>query len=119
MLWCARDGACFAVFGVFGDAVGDVIDCVIAGHVLLLQKVGGIAFAFGEDGDEDVGACHFGAARRLDVDRGALNHALECGCRDGFGAFDISDQIAQVFVDEFHKGFAQLVYIDGAGFHHL
>ncbi len=39
-----------------GDAVRDVVHRVVARHVLLLQEIGGVAFALGEDGDEHVGA---------------------------------------------------------------
>ena len=45
-----------AIGRVFGDAVRDVIDRIVARHVLLLQEKGGVAFPLGEDGDEDVGA---------------------------------------------------------------
>ncbi len=49
----------FAKTCIFGDAMADEIDRVVAGHVLFLQEVGGVAFPFGEHGDEDVTACHF------------------------------------------------------------
>src|SRR5262249_56905133 len=41
-----------------GDAVTDVIDRVIARHVLLLQEVRGMALALSEDRDQHVGAGH-------------------------------------------------------------
>ncbi|MNS92986.1 hypothetical protein D3C72_1271360 [compost metagenome] len=44
------------------DAVGDVIDRIVTGHFLLLQEIGGVAFALGENGDEHVRAGHFLAA---------------------------------------------------------
>ena len=47
-----------------GDAVADVVDRVVAGHVLLLQEIGGVALALGEDRDQHVGAGHLLAARR-------------------------------------------------------
>ena len=59
----ARDRARIAKRGVLGDAVGDKVDRVIAGHVLFLQEISRIAFAFGKDGDQHVGTGHFGAAR--------------------------------------------------------
>ena len=62
-----------------GDAVADVVDRVVAGHVLLLQEIGGVALALGEDRDQHVGAGHLLAAGRLHVDHGALDHALEAG----------------------------------------
>ncbi len=43
-----------------------------------------MALALGEDGDQHVCAGHFLAAGRLDVNHGALDHALETGGRLGF-----------------------------------
>ena len=45
-----------------GDAVTDVIDGVVARHVLLLQEIRGMALALGEDGDQHIGAGHLFAA---------------------------------------------------------
>jgi hypothetical protein len=42
--------------------VADVIDRVEAGHVLLLQEEGGVAFPFGEDRHQHIGAGHLLAA---------------------------------------------------------
>ncbi len=64
-----------------GDAVADVVDRVVAGHVLLLQEIGGMALALREDRDQHVGAGHLLPAGRLHVDHGALDHALEPGGR--------------------------------------
>ena len=61
-LWAAIDGAAFAKGRVFGDAVRDEIDGVVARHILFLQEVGGVAFAFGKDCDQHVCARDFGAA---------------------------------------------------------
>jgi hypothetical protein len=63
--------------------VADVVDRVVARHVLLLQEIGGVALALGEDRDQHVGAGHLLAAGRLDVDHRALDHALEAGGRLG------------------------------------
>jgi hypothetical protein len=63
--------------------VADVVDRVVAGHVLLLQEIGGVALALGEDRDQHVGAGHLLAAGRLHVDHRALDHALEAGGRLG------------------------------------
>ena len=46
-----------------GNAVADVIDRIVAGHVLLLQEIGGVTLALGEDGDEHIGARHLLTAR--------------------------------------------------------
>src|SRR5262245_6168564 len=46
-----------------GDAVADVIDRVVARHVLLLQEIRRMALALGKDRDQDIGARHLLAAR--------------------------------------------------------
>ena len=46
-----------------GDAVADVVDRVVARHVLLLQEIGGMAFALGEDRHQHIGAGHLLASR--------------------------------------------------------
>jgi hypothetical protein len=112
------DGPRLAKGGVLGDAVGDIVDGVIARHVLFLQEIGGVGFAFGKDGDKDIGARHFVAARGLDVNRGALDDALESGGRHGFGAFDIGDEGGQVIVDEIDQGLFQRVKVNRARLHH-
>ena len=92
MFLSARHGARFAIGWVLGHPMGDEIDGVIARHVLFLQEIGRVRFPFGEDGDKDVRARHLGAARRLHMDRRALDHPLEGGGRDRFRAFDIGHQ---------------------------
>jgi hypothetical protein len=63
-----------------GDAVRDVVDRVVAGHLLFLQEIGRVALALGEDRNEHVGAGDFLAAGRLHMDHRALDDALEaCG----------------------------------------
>ena len=103
--------------GPLGNAVADVIDRVVTGHVLLLQEIGGMALALGEDRDQHVGAGHFLAAGRLDVDHRALDHALESGGRLGVvGA--VGDQIFELGFEIVDEAGAQLVEIDAAGAHH-
>ncbi len=100
-----------------GDAVADVIDRVVAGHVLLLQEIGGVALALGEDRHQHVGAGDFLAARRLHVDDRALDHALEAGGRLAIlGA--VGDQVFQLGFEIGDQAAAQLVEIDVAGAHH-
>ena len=65
--------------GALGNAVADVIDRVVARHVLLLQEIGGMALALGENRDEHVRAGHLFTAGGLHVDDGALNDALKAG----------------------------------------
>src|SRR5215510_6978042 len=71
----------FGHAGALGNAVADVINGVVARHVLLLQEISGVALAFGENRDQHIGAGHLFAAGRLNVDHGALDHALEPGSR--------------------------------------
>ncbi len=52
----------FGDAGPLGDAVADVVDGVVTRHVLLLQEISGVTFAFGEDRDQHVGARHLLAA---------------------------------------------------------
>ena len=59
------------------DAVADEADRIEAAHVLLLQEIDGVALALGEERHEHVGAGHLLAARRLNVEDGALDDALE------------------------------------------
>ena len=118
LLLRAAHGARLAVGGVLGDAVGDVVDRVVTGHVLLLQEEGGVGFPLGEDRHQDVGAGDLGAARGLDVDGGALDHPLEAGGRRGLGAVDVGDQRLELVVHEAGEGLAQGVEVDAAGLHH-
>src|SRR6185437_6462647 len=52
----AAHRAGFGHAGTLGDAMADVVDRVVTGHVLLLQEIGGVALALGEDRDQHVGA---------------------------------------------------------------
>ena len=51
--------AAFAVGRVLGNPMRDEVDRVIAGHVLILQEVGCVAFTFGKDCDKHVCAGNF------------------------------------------------------------
>ena len=76
-----------------------------------------MALAFGEDRDQHIGAGHLFAARRLDVDHGALNDALEAGGRLGIlGA--VGDEIVEFGFEIGDEAAAQLVQVDVAGPHH-
>ena len=113
----AHDWTRLAKGGVFGNTVRDKVDRVIAGHFLILEEIGRIGFAFRKDRDEDVRTRDFCATRRLDVDRGALDHTLEGSGGHGFGPVDFGDQSRQIVVDIFFEVFAQLIEIDRARFH--
>ena len=102
--------------GPLGDAVADVVDRVVAGHVLLLQEIGGVALALGEDRDQHVGAGHLLAARRLHVDHGALDHALEPGGRLRI-LVAVADQVLELALDVVGEAAAELVEVDVAGAH--
>ncbi len=100
-----------------GDAVADVIDRVVARHVLLLQEIGGVALALGENRDQHIGAGHLFAARRLHVNDGALDDALEAG--GGLGILRaVGDQIVQLGFEIGDEAAAQLFQIHVAGPHH-
>ena len=106
----------FGHAGALGDAVADVVDRVVACHVLLLQEIGRVALALGEDRDEHVGAGHFLAAGRLDVDHRALDDALETSGRLRI-LFRPGGQIGEFGVDIFDQVPAQHVEVDVAGAH--
>ena len=96
-----------------GDAMRNIIDRVVARHVLLLEEVGGVAFAFGEDRDEHVGAGDLFAAGGLHVYHRALDDALETGC--GLGVFaSIGHEVFKLAVDIGNEAFFQRGEIDGA-----
>ena len=78
--------------------MADVGHRIEAAHVLLLEEIDGVALALGEQGDQHVGAGHLVAARRLDVEDGALDDALEAAGRGRVGAA-VGDQGAELIVE--------------------
>ena len=116
LLLDAARAAALGSAGALGDAVRDVVDRVVAGHLLFLQEIGGVALALGEDRDEHVGAGHLLAAGRLDVDDGALDDALEAGGRLGVLVV-AGDEVVELGVDIGEDGVLQFVEIDVAGAH--
>src|SRR5690606_23245427 len=68
---------CLGRTGPLGDTTRDIVDRIIAGHLLFLEKVGGVALALGEDRDENVRARHLLTSRRLNMNHRALDDALE------------------------------------------
>src|SRR3546814_360899 len=101
-------------FAALADAVAQVRDRVEARQVLLLEEIDGIAFAFGEERDEDVGARHLILARRLDVQDRALDDALEAAGGAGvavpldlqtveFGIEIMDDRLLQIVEREDRK----------------
>ncbi len=100
-----------------GDTVADVVDRVVAGHVLLLQEIGGMALALGKDRDQHVRAGDFLTARRLHMDHGALDHALEPGRWLGV-LVALGHEIVEFGLDIGGQAALELFQIDIAGAHH-
>ncbi len=70
--------------------------------------------ALGEHRDQHIGAGHFLAARRLDVDGGALQHALET--RRGLSILGmVRYEVAELAVDVGNEIATQFLQIDRAG----
>ena len=113
LLFGALDAARLRAAGCLGDAVRDVVDRVEPGHVLLLQEIDRVALALGEHRDQHIGAGHLLASRRLHVDRGALQHALETRGRLGVFAV-VRDEVSQLVIDIGEDFAAQPVEIDAA-----
>ena len=76
-----------------------------------------MALALGEDRDQHVGAGHLLAARRLHVDHGALDHALEAG--GGLGVLAaVGDQVLKLGFEIGGEIALELFEVDVAGTHH-
>ena len=73
--------------------------------------------ALGEDRDQHVGAGHFLAARRLDVERRPLDDALEAVCRLGL-ILAVDDEVLELRIEIMNDGLAQPVEVDAAGPEH-
>ena len=108
---------CFGHARPLGDAMRDVVDGIVARHVLLLQEIGGMALALGENRDEHVRAGHLLAAGRLHVDDRALDDALEAGRGLGILAA-VGNEVLELGVDIFDEVAPQHVEVDVAGPHH-
>src|SRR5262245_66518135 len=61
------------------NAVTEVVDSIVAGHVLLLQEIGRMTFAFCEDRHQHISASHLLASGGLHMNDRALDHALKSG----------------------------------------
>ena len=73
--------------------------------------------ALGENGDEHVRAGHLLAARGLDVERRALDDALEAVGRLGL-LVTVDDQVFEFGVEILNDGLAQRIEVDAAGAQH-
>ena len=67
-----------------------------------------MAFAFREKRNQNIGARDFFAPRRLHMNNGALQYALESGRRLGFFVIAIDDKAAEFVVQMFDQLGAQL-----------
>ena len=114
----AGNGARFGKAGILGNTMGNEIHRIIARHILFLQEIGRVRFAFGENCHKHIRACHFISARTLDMDCRALDNALESGRWHSFGPFNIGHQRCQFFFDEIIEGLSKLLQIDIAGLQH-
>ncbi len=110
----AADASRLAAARHLGHAVGDVVDRIEPRHVLLLQEIDGVRLALGEHRDQHVGAGHFLAAGRLDMNGGALQHALEAGGGLRLAAAG-GHQPGELVVEILRDVAAQPVEIDAAG----
>ena len=97
-----------------GDPVTDVVDRVVAGHVLLLQEKCRVGLALGENRDQHVGAGHLLAAGRLDMECRALHDPLETVGRLGF-FLAVDDEVFEFGIEILDDGLAKRVEIDAAG----
>ena len=103
--------------GLAADTVRNEIHRVVARHIALGEKIGGVAFTLGEQRDQDIRPGDFLSPGVLDMDHGALDDALEASRRLGIFLV-INDQFGELIIDVFHQGGAQLVEIDVASLHH-
>ncbi len=75
-----------AFIAQLGDAMGQVIDHIQPGHILLVEVIDGVGVLFAEDGDQHIGAGDLLLARGLHVVHGPLQHTLEAQRRLGVAA---------------------------------
>jgi hypothetical protein len=81
---------------------------------MFLQEIYGVAFPLGKHGDQNVCAGHFLAARGLNVNCRALQHALKA--RGRFGILAVSgDEIGEFVVDVIQNLATEALELDTAG----
>ncbi|MNN47256.1 hypothetical protein D3C81_1616690 [compost metagenome] len=98
-----------------GDAMGDVVDHVDAGHALLLEQEHGLAFLFAEDRHQHVGAGDFTLAGALHVEHGTLQYTLEAQGRLGFAIFVVDRDQGCGGIDELLQVVLEFVEIGATG----
>ncbi len=100
-----------------GDPMADIIDRIVARHVLLLQEIRGVRLTFGENGDQHVRARHLFPARRLNMEGRSLYDPLEAVGRLGL-FLAVDDEVLKLRIEIMDDGLAQRVEVDAAGSQH-
>ena len=99
------------------DPIYNIIDRIEPSHVLFLQVIYRVAFAFRKHSYENVCAGHLLTARGLDVNCRALQYALKARRRLCVVAVG-SDEVAELIIDIVQDLAPQPVEVDGAGAQH-
>src|SRR5690625_4941491 len=105
--------------GHLGNAMGDVIYRINPGHTLLFQEINRLALLLGEYCHQYVGASHFVLARRLHVEYGTLQYALEAQRWLCFTLTLLIRNERRGGVDEILQVGPQLVEVGPAGSQHI
>ena len=92
----------------------DEIDYIEARDSLLLQEIHSVRILLAVDRHQHVGAIHFLLSRRLDMQDGALDDALEAQCRLGVDLV-LAGNRGRVFIDEVGQVLAQTFRLAAAG----
>ena len=105
---------------VLGDAVGDEVDRVVAGHVLLLQEIGRVRFALGENRHENI------RSRNLRPTGNSGHGSPRAGSRAGRPLVGTASEpstfvtrVDKLVVDEGVQCLAEFVDVHRTGLHHL
>ena len=98
--------------------MADETDRVEPAHILLLQEIDGIAVTFGKQRDEHIGAGYRVLAGRLDMQDGALDHALETGGRLRIRAIPGLEGLV-FLIEILPHDIAKIAEIHTAGDHHF
>ena len=103
--------------GRLGNAMADEIHRIQPRHVLQLQEIHRMRFAFRKQRDQHIGAGHFIAARGLHMNGGALHHALKASRWLGI-ATAFRHQPGQILVQKFGQVALEFINIHTAGAQH-
>jgi hypothetical protein len=103
--------------GCFWDAVRQVINDIGPGYALSLQEKHSMAFPLGEHCNQHVRTSNLLAARRLDVNCGALQPPLEARCRLRVVAM-CCDEVGKLVVDLVQNFAPQTVEVDATRTQH-